>query len=151
MVNCISEYINDWISNDKATGAYSTATNMFEKMTDEGHDARLLRFSPSDDDTIKGGHQDPRNLDYWQVGCLGITDSCTQACEDAFTALKRTQAFDNCIDVPVFSGLDGCTETCAPTFGMLASSETPITEEPTNFGAGANSNDAAPNSSRCEI
>ena len=55
------------------------------------------------------------------------------------------------MDVPVFSGLDGCTETCAPTFGMLASSETPITEEPTNFGAGANSNDAAPNTSRCEI
>ena len=71
--------------------------------------------------------------------------------EDTSTALKRTQAFDNCIDVPVFSGLDGCTETCAPTFGMLASSETPITEEPNNFGAGANSNDAAPNTSRCEI
>merc|ERR1712109_108344 len=161
MVNCLSEYTNDYISNDRHDPQYSTATNMYEKMLDEGHDPRLLRFSPSADETIKGGHQDPRNLDYWQVGCLGITESCTQACEDAFkacvesedtsTALKRTQAFDNCMDVPVFSGLDGCTETCAPTFGMLASSETPITEEPTNFGAGANSNDAAPNTSRCEI
>ena len=78
MVNCLSEYTNDYISNDKQTGQYSTATNMYEKMLDEGHDPRLLRFSPSADETIKGGHQDPRNLDYWQVGCLGITESCTQ-------------------------------------------------------------------------
>ena len=33
---------------------------MYEAMLEEGHDARLLRFSPSSDDTIKGGHQDPR-------------------------------------------------------------------------------------------
>ena len=78
MVNCLSEYTNDYISNDKQTGQYSTATNMYEKMLEEGHDPRLLRFSPSTDETIKGGHQDPRNLDYWQVGCLGITESCTQ-------------------------------------------------------------------------
>merc|ERR1739844_439783 len=160
MVNCLSEYTNDWISNDKATGLYSTATNMYEKMLDEGHDARLLRFSPSTDETIKGGHQDPRNLNYWQVGCLGITESCTEACETAFvgcvesedtsTAMKRTQAFENCIDVDVFSVLDGCTETCAPTFGMLASSEDPETALGA-FGAGADSADAAPNTSRCEI
>ena len=67
------------------------------------------------------------------------------------TALERTENFASCMDPEIFSGLSGCTETCAPTFGMLASSETPITEEPTNFGAGANSNDAAPNTSRCEI
>ena len=47
-------------------------------MLEEGHDPRLLRFDPSADETIKGGHQDPKNLDYWQVGCLGITESCTQ-------------------------------------------------------------------------
>ena len=61
MVNCLAEYTNDYISNDKETGTYSTAINMYEKMQDEGHDARLLRFSPSEDETIKGGHQDPRN------------------------------------------------------------------------------------------
>ena len=78
MVNCVSEYTNDFISNDKQGLGYSTGTNMYEAMLEEGHDARLLRFSPSSDDTIKGGHQDPRNLDYWQVGCMGITASCSQ-------------------------------------------------------------------------
>jgi hypothetical protein len=77
MVNCVSEYTNDFISNDKQGLGYSTGTNMYEAMLEEGHDARLLRFSPSNDDTIKGGHQDPRNLDYWQVGCMGITVSCS--------------------------------------------------------------------------
>merc|ERR1712001_625125 len=75
MVNCLSEYTNDYISNDRETGTYSTATNMYEKMSDEGHDARLLRFSPSDDGTISGGHTDPKNFNYWQIGCLGITSS----------------------------------------------------------------------------
>ena len=84
-----------------------------------------------------------------------------QTCEDAFvacvesedtsTAMKRTQAFDNCIDVDVFNGLNGCTETCAPTFGMLASSETPTTAEFNSFGSGPDSAEAAPNTSRCEI
>merc|ERR1711881_209533 len=161
MVNCLSEYTNDYISNDKQGQGFSTATNMYEKMLDEGHDARLLRFSPSTDETIKGGHQDPRNLNYWQVGCLGITESCTEACETAFvgcvesedtsTAMKRTQAFENCIDANVFSELAGCTETCAPTFGMLASSEDPTTAEFNNFGAGAKTADAAPATSRCAI
>ena len=77
MVNCVSEYTNDFISNDKQGLGYSTGTNMYEAMLEERHDARLLRFSPSNDDTIKGGHQDPRNLDYWQVGCMGITASCS--------------------------------------------------------------------------
>ena len=78
MVNCLSEYTNDYISNDRQTGTYSTATNMYEKMLDEGHDARLLRFSPSDDGTISGGHTDPKNFNYWQIGCLGITSSCSE-------------------------------------------------------------------------
>ena len=89
MVNCLSEYTNDYVSTDRATGTYSTATNMYDKMLAEGHDARLLRFSPSDDEiitdgaitrnkTITGGHQDPKNLDYWQIGCLGITSSCSE-------------------------------------------------------------------------
>ena len=78
MVNCLAEYTNDYISTDRQTGTYSTATNMYEKMLDEGHDARLLRFSPSADGTIKGGHTDPKNFNYWQIGCLGITPSCSQ-------------------------------------------------------------------------
>ena len=79
MVNCLSEYTNDYTSTSRDTGA-STATNMYETMLDEGHDARLLRFSESGDGTIEGGHNKalPKNLNYWQVGCLGITESCTQ-------------------------------------------------------------------------
>ena len=78
MVNCLAEYTNDYISNDRETGKYSTATNMYEKMLDEGHDARLLRFSPSDDGTIKGKHRKLKNHNYWKVGCLGITSSCSE-------------------------------------------------------------------------
>ena len=74
-MNCVSEYTNDYMI---ITGTYSTATNMYEKMLDEGHDARLLRFSPSEDGTIAGSHKSPKNVNYWQVGCLGITESCTE-------------------------------------------------------------------------
>ena len=84
-----------------------------------------------------------------------------QTCEDAFvacvesedtsSALKRTQAFENCIDVDVFSGLNGCTETCAPTFGMLSSSENPSTAEFNDFGAGDDKASAAPSTSLCTM
>jgi len=157
MVNCLTEYTNDYTSTSRKTGA-STATNMYEKMLDEGHDARLLLFSPSGDETIPGDHSQVKNAYYWIVGCLGITEPCTQACEDTFvtcvegedtsTALLRTEAFSNCIDVNKFSGLAGCTETCAPTFGMLASSQDPTTAEFNNFGAGVDEADAAPATSK---
>ena len=47
---------------------------MYDRLVTEGHDARLLRFSPSADGTIPGSHQNPKNYNYWQVGCLGITE-----------------------------------------------------------------------------
>ena len=81
MVNCLAEYTNDYISNDKQGLGYSTSINMYENMLEEGHDARLLRFSPSDDKTIKGGHKTPKNSEYWQIGCLGITPLCSQVRE----------------------------------------------------------------------
>ena len=51
---------------------------MYDKLIQEGHDARLLRFSPNDD--IPGNHQDPKNAEYWKVGCLGITEGKKQKC-----------------------------------------------------------------------
>ena len=51
---------------------------MYETLLSEGHDARLLRFSPSDDETIPGGHTDPKNNAFWHVGCLGITAQCSE-------------------------------------------------------------------------
>ena len=78
MVDCLAEYTNDFISVGKEDpDAYSTATNMYERMVTEGHDARLLRFSPPSDGTIPGGHQDPKNKHYWIAGCLGITAPCS--------------------------------------------------------------------------
>ena len=47
---------------------------MYDRLVTEGHDARLLRFSPSADGTIVGSHKNPKNDNYWQVGCLGITE-----------------------------------------------------------------------------
>ena len=57
---------------------------MNEKLKNEGHDARLLRFSPSDDGTISGGHQNPKNEAYWIAGCLGITEACSEVNEIMF-------------------------------------------------------------------
>ena len=45
---------------------------MYDRLVQEGHDARLLRFSPNGD--IPGSHQDPKNSQYWKIGCLGITE-----------------------------------------------------------------------------
>ena len=57
---------------------------MNEKLKNEGHDARLLRFSPSDDGTIRGGHRRPMNEAYWIAGCLGITEACSEVNEIMF-------------------------------------------------------------------
>ena len=50
-----------------------------------------FRFSPSADGSIKGGHTDPKNSEFWQVGCLGITEPCSQQCETAFLDCMNTK------------------------------------------------------------
>jgi len=84
MVDCLVEYDNDGISVGKVDKTASSARYMYEKLKNEGHDARLLRFSPSEDGTIIGNHKDVKNLAYWQVGCLGITETCSATCSQAF-------------------------------------------------------------------
>ena len=125
---------------------------------DEGHDARLLRFSPSANND--GGHREPENKDYWYIGCLGITPSCSIECELAFitcveeqilvsNAKNSADAFKNCIgNVNLFTSL-GCEENCAPTYPMLATSQEPTTAKFSNFGAGQETADPRPDSSRC--
>ena len=72
MVDCLAVYDNDGIAvTDPDTS--NSATYMYDKLVAEGHDARLFRFSQSEDGTIPGEHQDPKNKEYWQVGCMGIT------------------------------------------------------------------------------
>ena len=158
MVDCLIEYDNDAISVGKIDKEASSARYMYEKLLNEGHDARLLRFSPSADETIPGNHQDLKNNAFWQVGCLGITAPCSQACEDAFvacvaaqgasTALEQTEAFATCIEASTFEGL-GCAVDCAPTFNMLAESEAPTEVSYENFGAGPDTASAQPASSLC--
>jgi len=95
MVDCVVEYDNDAISVGKIDKTASSARYMYERLKNEGHDARLLRFSPSDDGTIAGNHKDVKNLAFWQVGCLGITEPCSETC---------AQAFEQCVeagDVPL--------------------------------------------------
>ena len=84
MIDCLAEYTNDFISVVKSDPSQSTAIYMNEKLKNEGHDARLLRFSPSDDGTISGGHQNPKNEAYWIAGCLGITEACSEVNEIMF-------------------------------------------------------------------
>merc|ERR1711963_638336 len=159
MVDCVADYFNDMIANDKVEPEiYSSALYMYERLLNEGHDARLLRFSPSDDGTIPGQHQDPKNKEHWQVGCLGITAPCSSACESAFmscvesknpaTASDRADAFETCMDLSTFEGL-GCDAECAPTYAMLAASETPTVVMFENFGAGSSSPSARPAESLC--
>jgi len=158
MVDCVAEYTNDYISVAKEDPSESTAENMYERLVDEGHDARLLRFSPSDDGTIAGGHKDPKNTMYWIAGCLGITDPCDQACETAFigcvesgdvsTASNRVDSFENCMKPTTFAGL-GCAAECSPTYNMLTASEVPTTALFDNFGAGSGVASAAPGTSLC--
>ena len=160
MVDCLIEYDNDAISVGKADKEASSAKYMHEALTAEGHDSRLLRFSASDDGTIAGNHQDLKNLAFWQVGCLGITDPCSQDCENAFvncvanqgasTALEQTEAFATCIESSMFESL-GCAVDCAPTFNMLAASEAPTEMDFVNFGAGSGQPEAQPAASLCSI
>jgi hypothetical protein len=138
MVDCIAEYDNDFISSGREDpDNESSGKYMYNALVTEGHDARLLRFSPSSDGTIPGGHQNPKNYVYWQVGCWGLTDSCSSECETSFiacvniegagSAANQVAGFSTCIDEDLFSGLSGCTSTCSPTMEMMKMSEVPTT------------------------
>ena len=133
---------------------------MYEKLIDEGHDGRLFRFSPSADGTIKGSHKDVQNVEYWVLGCLGVTEQCSATCEAAFlecvesgdtsTAKNRTKTFAQCMDEKKFVSL-GCPADCSPTFDMLAASEMPTEYVFDNFGAGSGVAQDQPATSLCEI
>ena len=55
---------------------------MYGAMLNEGHDARLFRFSPAFEidtsQSINGSHSSPQNVELWQVGCLGLSTPCSQ-------------------------------------------------------------------------
>jgi len=166
MVHCVIEYDNDpiatkTITKPKPAKYYSSGKNMYEAASNEGQDVRLFRFSKSEDGTIKGKHSDLQNLDYWQVGCMGITAPCSEECEvelvacvengDISTALKRTKTFSTCMDPETFSGFSSCTLDCAPTLGMMSASQAPTEMENTNWGAGSDAAVAKPDTSICDM
>ena len=82
---------------------------------------------------------------FWQVGCLGITETCNSQCEESFIdcvneknetkAIKIAKAFATCIDEDTFGNLEGCTVDCSPSFNMLSASETPTKYSFDRFGA----------------
>ena len=154
MIDCVMEYTNDKISSNSDV---SSADFMYEALLNEGHDARLLRFAPSDDETIEGGHTDPKNVADWIVGCLGITSPCSDACEKAFiscvdskdvsTAEARSESFAECNG----NRPTDCTADCAPTYDMLIESEAPIETKFTTFGAVAGDRDPKPSTSLCSV
>jgi len=149
-VHCLSEYGNDPV-------APPNAAHMYDAATAEGHDPRQLTFSPPEDGSIAGGHQPPRNVAYWTVGCLGITKPCTSQCEKSFTACMgelqppkdaktRTFNWQKCLKR---TNLAGCQMDCAPTYDMLKLSEEPTTARFSNFGAGSGVKTKRPASSKC--
>ena len=76
MVECLFEYTNDPISVDQSVpNGNSSEFYIYEKMIQEGHDPRLFRLSP---DINGGGHRGPENSQYWAVGCLGMTSTCSE-------------------------------------------------------------------------
>ena len=83
IIDCLTEYDNDYVSVVKDDPTKSTAIYMYDRLINEGHDARLLRFSPSDGNP--GGHKNIQNEEYWIAGCLGISESCSK--------VRKTQYF----------------------------------------------------------
>ena len=154
MKHCIVEYDNDFISSGRENPEVeSSGKYMYNASTDEGNNAVFLRFSPSDDGSIAGSHQDPKNTVFWQIGCWGMTQACSTECEASFqsciesenaaTALERTSSFATCIGESSMASLVGCTTTCSPTLNMMKLSEDPTTLWNGGF-FGETSSDARP-------
>ena len=156
MVDCVMEYINDGVSVQEGK---SSSKHMYDKLVNEGHDARLLRFDASVDGSIEGEHKDPQNKAHWYVGCLGIKDSCSSECEASFascmntkdqsTALNKARSFEECMEDS--EDLAGCTGDCAPTYDMLIHSEMPTEHSFSKgiFGASTGSHISKPSTSQC--
>jgi hypothetical protein len=125
IVDCIAAYTDDTI-------ACGSDWYMYEAMAQEGNDARLLSFPvPGGDD--RAGHKDPKNKWAWFAGCLGIVPSCSSSCATSFASCigntagdKTYDKFETCEGKLKEGSLSGCTAGCAPTLGMLQTSEEPV-------------------------
>ena len=92
------------------------------------------------------------------VGCLGLGEPCSQECEDKVlqcveegnvsTAKKRARTFKTCMSESSLESLE-CPTDCAPTFKMLAASQTPKTAKFSKFGDVDEEAIPRPATSRC--
>ena len=147
MIDCLTDYTNDGVTNDVEGDPIknSGAQHMYDALVQEGHDARLFRFAPVEDGSIKTKHSATKNIVHWQVGCWGITPPCTETCQTEFLKCvngknptnvgEHVKAFASCINEDTFTALEDCTSTCAPTLEMLKASEMPAIQKGNNFGA----------------
>jgi len=152
MVDCVAEYTNDFVSVDRQDSSKDSGKYMYEKLKNEGHDGRLLVFSPTNG--VRGGHSNPQNAAHWQAGCMGITPSCTAQCEKSFVKCVGSQGswgFKSCIAESSMKKLSGCTSTCSPTLNMLKTSENPkeVKLSRGKFGSAAKLQ-ARPDTSKCQ-
>ncbi len=119
LIDCIAAYTNDNIACGSDFYAY-------EAMVEEGNDARMLSFAHTD---TLGGHRNPENQNSWIVGCLGIVDSCSDACESSFLTcmggVTGGDEFEACETQLKNGNLSNCEVGCAPTLEMLKTSQTP--------------------------
>ena len=147
VISCVVDYIGDPITSMKGNPNVSTTWNMYRALVREGHDARLMRF----DQLSK--HAKVKNDAYWQVACLGITQSCTAECERSFIECMETSTFTACIDEKMMKVLKGCTGNCSPTFGMMSQSEAPFVKEFSKgkFGASDEKYRPQPQGSVCQF
>lgn len=125
LVHCLTMYTNDSLC--------GSDHNMYEAATSEGHDARLFSFSKNATQNVQGGHKAPENEWAWKAGCLGLSTTCTSACETSFntcitdsTATKDPEKFEKC-EVKLHKGeLNDCKAGCSPSLAMLQKSESPV-------------------------
>ena len=120
--DCLMIYEDDFL--------YPTAEAMYRRLVAEAHQPIYLKFSD-----IGRGHSGPFNEWAWQVGCMGVTDTCSQECEASFlncmdtlggnTPRERERHYQQCFSWGAYRNLAGCEMGCSATIGMLR-----VVEEP---------------------
>ena len=82
IIMCLSMYTGDF--------ACGSDYYMYEAAVKEGNDARLLSFPGGD-------HKWPENNRAWLAGCLGLSETCSKACEASFTTCMGNGVVDPAI------------------------------------------------------
>jgi hypothetical protein len=155
-VTCLGTYLDDRLVmadfQELTQSAYEKGGHpvyMYKAQVDEGHDARMMLFVPTE---TKSGHSDPNNKMDWFVGCLGINEPCSTQCDSELTECVDNvdgEEYASCLSTLTEQGV--CQEGCAPTKAMLDKSDASITWLSQNrFGKPAEQAIATAPNSKCE-